>query len=126
MRNQRKFSLNERLKSFRPALKGLKWFLQNEHNVRIHLFLSLLSVIAGIFFQISRNEWIGIILCMGMVLSLEAANSAIEQLVDLVSPKKNQLAGLVKDLAAAAVLIASLIAILVAALVFLPKLSLLF
>lgn len=126
MRNQRKFSLNERLKSFRPALNGLKWFLQNEHNVRIHLFLSLLSVIAGIFFQISRNEWIGIILCMGMVLSLEAANSAIEQLVDLVSPKKNQLAGLVKDLAAAAVLIASLIAILVAALVFLPKLSLLF
>lgn len=126
MRNQRKFSLNERLKSFRPALNGLKWFLQNEQNVRIHLFLSLLSVIAGIFFQISRNEWIGIILCMGMVLSLEAANSAIEQLVDLVSPKKNQLAGLVKDLAAAAVLIASLIAILVAALVFLPKLSLLF
>jgi diacylglycerol kinase (ATP) len=61
-----------------------------------------------------------------MVLSLEAANSAIEKLVDLVSPEKNQLAGLVKDLAAAAVLIGSIIAIIVATLVFYPKICLLF
>jgi diacylglycerol kinase len=57
---------------------------------------------------------------------MEAANSAIEKLVDLVSPQKNQIAGLVKDIAAAAVLIASMMAILVAAMIFLPKIILLF
>jgi diacylglycerol kinase len=124
MKNEKSFSVNERVKSFKPALNGLKWFLQNEHNVRVHLFLSFLAIIAGIYFKISSYEWIAILICIGMVLSMEAANSAIEKLVDLVSPQKNQIAGLVKDLAAAAVLIASMMAIVVAGIVFFPKIRL--
>jgi diacylglycerol kinase len=126
MKNEKSFSVSERIKSFKPALKGLKWFLINEHNVRIHLILSIVSICTGIYFQISTNEWITILICIGLVLSMEAANSAIEKLVDLVSPQKNQIAGLVKDIAAAAVLIASMMAILVAAMIFLPKIILLF
>lgn len=124
--DQKPFSITERIKSFTPALNGLKWFLKNEHNVRVHLFLSIVSILGGIFFQISINEWIAIIICIGMVLALEAANSAIERLVDLVSPEKNQLAGLVKDLAAGAVLIASLISVIIAAVIFYPKINHLF
>ena len=101
--SQRPFSISERLKSFKPAINGLKWFFENEHNVRIHLFFSLISILAGFLLQISTSEWIAIVLCIGMVLALEAVNSAIERLVDLVSPEKNQLAGLVKDIAAGAV-----------------------
>jgi len=121
MKNEKSFSIYERVKSFKPALKGLKWLIQNEHNVRVHLFLSFISICAGLYFQISTNEWLAILICIGVVLSLEAINSAIEKLVDLVSPQKNQLAGLVKDLAAAAVLIASIIAIIIATIIFLPR-----
>ncbi len=126
MKNEKSFSVSERVKSFKPALNGLKWFLVNEHNVRVHLFLSMLSICAGIYFQISTNEWIAILICIGMVLSMEAANSAIEKLVDLVSPQKNHLAGWIKDIAAAAVLIASIMALLIAAVIFLPKIMILF
>ncbi len=126
MKNEKSFSVSERIKSFKPALNGLKWFLVNEHNVRVHLFLSVLSICAGFYFQISTNEWIAILICIGMVLSIEAANSSIEKLVDLVSPQKNQIAGLVKDIAAAAVLIASMSALLVAAMIFVPRITILF
>ena len=126
MKNKKPFSVSERIESFKPALAGLKWFLQNEHNLRVHLFLSMISIGAGFYLQIPINEWLAVLICIGMVLSLEAVNSAIEKLVDLASPKKNELAGLVKDLGAAAVLIASIISIAVAAMVFLPKISLLF
>ena len=90
MKNGKSFSIYERIKSFKPALKGLKWLIQNEHNVRVHLFLSIISICAGLYFQISTNEWLAILICIGVVLSLEAINSAIEKLVDLVSPQKNQ------------------------------------
>ena len=86
----------------------------------------MISIGAGFYLQIPINEWLAVLICIGMVLSLEAVNSAIEKLVDLASPKKNELAGLVKYLGAAAVLIASIISIAVAAMVFLPKISLLF
>ena len=86
----------------------------------------MVSICAGIYFQISTNEWITILICIGMVLSMEAANSAIEKLVDLVSPQKNHLAGWIKDIAAAAVLIASIMALLIAAMIFLPKIMILF
>lgn len=126
MKNEKSFSISERVRSFKPAINGLKWFLHNEHNVRVHIFLSVLSICAGIYFQITINEWMAIFICIGMVLSMEAANSAIEKLVDLVSPQKNQIAGMVKDLAAAAVLIASMIAIIIAIIIFLPRIWTLF
>jgi diacylglycerol kinase len=117
------FSISERLKSFKPALIGLRWFLKNEHNVRVHLFFSVVSILCGILFQISKFEWIAITLCIGMVISLETINSAIERLVDLVSPEKNDLAGLVKDIAAGAVLLASIVSIIVAAFIFFPRIK---
>lgn len=120
------FSISERLKSFKPAIDGLKWFLANEHNVRVHIFLSFCAVTSGLYLHISNNEWVAICICIGLVISLEAANSAIEKLVDLVSPEKNQLAGLVKDLAAAAVLVASITSLAVAIIIFFPKLFVLF
>ncbi len=81
-----KFSLNKRLKSFTYACKGIGCLIRNEHNAWIHGVAVVAVVTAGLLFGISRGEWIAVVLCYGMVLAAEAVNTAIEVLVDLVSP----------------------------------------
>ena len=76
---------------------------------------------AGWYFQITRQEWLALVLAMTLVLALEAVNTAIEYLTDLVSPEYHPLAGKAKDVAAAAVLIAAIGAVVVGAIVFLPR-----
>jgi undecaprenol kinase/diacylglycerol kinase (ATP) len=78
-------------------------------------------VVAGWHFSISVAEWLAIVLCVGAVLVTELINTAIETLVDMVSPEFNVKAGLVKDIAAAAVLIAAIMAVIVALIIFVPK-----
>ncbi|MCX6186095.1 MAG: diacylglycerol kinase family protein [Bacteroidetes bacterium] len=120
------FSINERIGSFKPAIAGLMWFFKKEHNVRIHIFVAILAILGGLYFHISNNEWLVIILCIGIVLTIEALNSAIEKLVDLFTIEKNSQAGLIKDLAAGAVLISSIMALIAAVIIFFPKIMVLF
>ena len=77
---------------------------------------------AGFYFGISRGEWIAVVLCFGMVLAAEGFNSAIERLVNLVSPGRNPLAGDIKDVAAGAVLVCAIAAAVVGLIIFLPYL----
>lgn len=67
----------------------------------------------GFCFGITRNEWIAIILCFGVVLAAEGFNTAIERLVNLVSPERNPIAGDVKDIAAGSVLICAIVAAII-------------
>jgi diacylglycerol kinase len=113
-------SLKKRIASFQFAFNGLKDLFKNQPNARIHLFVALFVVIAGIFFHISRMEWVVVVFCITLVLSLEAVNTAIEYLTDLVSPEFHPLAGKVKDVAAAAVLWAAIGSIVIGVLIFLP------
>lgn len=117
-----KFSINKRLKSFTYAWKGLRDLVCREHNVWIHLAVALLVILAGFVFEITRGEWIVLIGCIGMVIAAEAFNTAIERLVNLVSPQWHTLAGEVKDLAAGAVLICALTAAIIGLIVFVPYL----
>ena len=75
---------------------------------------------AGFCFGITRNEWIAIILCFGVVLAAEGFNTAIERLVNLVSPERNPIAGDVKDIAAGSVLICAIVAAIVGIIIFMP------
>lgn len=93
----------------------------SEANIQIHLFVSILVIICGIIFKISTSEWLICLLCMGLVFGLEMMNTAIEKLVDLVSPAKNALAGKVKDIAAGAVLIAVFFSVVIGLIIFIPK-----
>ncbi len=115
-----KFSLNKRLKSFTYACKGIGCLIRNEHNAWIHCVAVVAVVTTGLLFGISRGEWIAVVLCCGMVLAAEAMNTAIEVLVDLVSPQPHPLAGKAKDIAAGAVLITAVTAAIVGCIVFLP------
>ena len=117
---QKPFSIKARIKSFRFAIDGLKHIILNEHNFRIHLFAALVVIALGFYLEVTITDWLWLIAAIGFVLVTEIINSAIENLVDLVSPEKQKTAGLIKDMAAAAVLIASITAAIIGVLTFYP------
>lgn len=114
-------SLTKRLQSFGFAIKGLKTLFQTQANARIHALAIVVVTAFGFYFKIETWEWCSVVIAFAMVLSTEAMNTAIEFVVDLVSPQYHPLAGKAKDVAAAAVLIAAMGAVMIGAIIFLPK-----
>jgi len=113
--------MNKRIKSFGYALKGIKCVVASEVNMQIHCVISAFVIAFGFIFSISAIEWIVCLLCMAVVLGLEMMNTALETVVDFVSPEMHPLAGRIKDIAAGAVLIAAICSAIVGLIVFLPK-----
>ncbi|QZT37446.1 diacylglycerol kinase family protein [Halosquirtibacter xylanolyticus] len=118
---QQNFSLSKRLESFKYAFNGLRVLIKEEHNARIHLFATILVVAAGFYYHISIGEWIAILLCIGLVISLEIINSAIENIADYVSPNKHEMIKKIKDLSAASVLVTAFISLIIGILIFIDK-----
>ena len=118
--------IKERLASFRWAIKGLGDLYRNHPNAKVHLLATLLVVPLSFYLQIALVEWCLVVLCIGLVMAMEAMNSALEYLADKVSTEQDELIGKAKDMAAAAVLLASIGAAIVGGIIFLPKLYLLF
>ena len=94
--------------------------LLSQPNARIHIAVAILVVFWGWKFSISRLEWLSVVLAIALVITAEALNTAIELVVNLLSPQWQPLARDIKDVAAAAVLISSLGAAVVGWLVFAP------
>ena len=115
------FSFSKRLHSFKYAFRGIGLAFRSQHNLRIHLCATVLVVVLACWFDISITKWIAILLSIGFVLVAELFNTAIEELVNLVSPGHDKKAGLVKDLAAGAVLLSAITAAAVGLIVFLPE-----
>lgn len=108
------------LHSFRFALQGII-LLMRENNAKFHFLVSIIVLLSGFYLKISIIEWTIILTQIGVVFAMEAFNTAIEKLCDFVSPEYHALIGKVKDLAAAAVLVVSIIAAIVGIIIFLPK-----
>ncbi|MCL6523582.1 MAG: diacylglycerol kinase family protein [Thermoflavifilum sp.] len=117
-----RFSWKARLQSFRYAFAGIYRLMIKEHNARIHLVATILAIVAGIWLHIGLSGWLAVVIAIGMVWAAEALNSAIEALTDMVSPEYNIQAKYVKDFAAATVLITAITAVVIACLVFIPRL----
>lgn len=113
--------MKKRIKSFGYAGRGIRVVFRSEPNMRIHIVVGLLVLICGFIFKISIIEWILCLLCFGLVLGAEMINTAIENVVDLVSPNHHILAGKAKDIAAGAVLICAIISVIIGLLIFVPK-----
>jgi diacylglycerol kinase len=96
---------NKFIKSVPHAFRGILTLIKSENNFRIHLLAVVVVVIVGLKMDLSEGEWLAVILTMGGVLALEALNTAIEAVVDLVSPEFHPLAKKAKDVAAGAVLL---------------------
>lgn len=115
-------SLRRVLKSFGFASAGLVHLVRTQPNFALHLSAALAALGLGLLLAIPPAEVAVVLLTIGLVLVAEALNTAVEAVVDLVSPDYRALARIAKDVAAGGVLIAALFAIAVAALVFLPRL----
>lgn len=114
-----------RCASFRHAGRGFRFAFFSEPHLRIHLAATLAVISAGLYFDLSSTEWSSVLLAIGLVLASELLNTAVEQLVNMVRPEYDVAAGQVKDIASAAVLVASLLAATIGGLVFGPRLLLL-
>lgn len=110
-------------KSFGYAFDGLLVALKKGRNFKIQIFLGFLSALAGFFFRITNFEWLILSIIISLVLILELVNTSIESIVDLVSPEIRDKAKVAKDVSAAAVLIASISSIVIAGIIFLPKIA---
>jgi diacylglycerol kinase (ATP) len=122
--NNGKFSIIDRIKSFKYAFNGLKLFFIHDHNGRVHLIAAIVAIGMSFYLKISGLEWMAILSVISAVFVAEILNSAIEKLADVVSPDFNPKIKVVKDLAAAAVLVAAFLAVAVGLIIFIPKLFL--
>lgn len=119
----RPFRLSDRVRSFGPALQGLAALLRSEHNARIHAAATVVVAVAGLVLDIGRSEWLAIVLVVALVWVAEALNSALEAVADAVTLERDPRIGRAKDIAAGAVLLAAIAALVVAAIVFGPRIA---
>lgn len=114
--------LRKRLLSFVYAFRGIA-FAAKGSNFRIQLLTAAAVTFAGFFFCISANEWIAVVICIFSVLAAETANTALEETVNFISPDLHPQAGRIKDLAAGVVLLLSLGSVVVALVIFIPRIA---
>lgn len=110
-----------RFKSIGFAVKGAFKLITTEHSVMVQSSLAVIMIIAGFYFEISREEWMMQILAFGLVLSVEALNTAVEKIADFIHPEFHHKIGFIKDIAAGAVMFAAMAAIAVGLLIYVPK-----
>ncbi|MBI4035272.1 MAG: diacylglycerol kinase family protein [Candidatus Chisholmbacteria bacterium] len=111
------------LASFNYAGAGIRTALRQEPNLKIHLVMAGMVILLALIFRLTRLEWMVLILTIFWVITVELVNTALESVVDLVSPEVKPRAKIAKDVSAAAVLMAAVVAVIVGALIFGPRLT---
>lgn len=114
-----RFSLTQ---AFRCAWDGIRYAFVSQRNLKIHCAFAVAAVILGVALRISEAGWLAVVCCIMVVMALEVVNTAIESVVDLVSPEWHELAKRAKDCAAGAVYLAAIGSLVVAAIVYVPRL----
>ena len=113
--------LINRIKSIGIAFKGALLLLKTEASVKIQFVLLIIFTLVGFYFNLSSTEWIMQTFAIGLVMSIEAVNTAIEKLSDFIHPNHNPKIGFIKDIAAGAVFIAAICAFIVVLIIYIPK-----
>ena len=107
-----------RIKNFKHAYEGLKYAIINEHNMKIHLIVAAIVMVLALISDLSKVEFLLLLLAVSLVFIAEIVNTALEKLVDFVSPDYHEMAKVVKDTAAGAVLLAAGFSLVTGALIF--------
>ncbi len=112
--------MKEHTVSFKNAVAGLVWVTKTQKNFKIHLFLSLVSIIGGFYFKITYGEFlvIGVLITVGLVI--EILNTAIEEAIDAIHKDWQEAIKIAKDVSAAAMLVFSIGAFVIACVIFAP------
>ena len=109
------------INSFKYAFTGMWSAYKSERNMKIHIAVAILVILFGVFLQISTYEWLACIVCFAMVMGAEMFNTAIETVVDIAMPKKDERAKKAKDVAAGAVLVFAIGSAIIGSIIFIPK-----
>ena len=110
-----------RLKGMKYSFKGGIELIRSEASIQVQFGVAIIMTIAGFYFEISRMEWIAQFLCIGMVMTAEGLNTAIEAIADFMHPEYHKKIGHIKDIAAGAVGIAALISVVVGGFIYFPR-----
>ena len=109
------------INSFKYAISGIITSFKTERNMKIHILVMILVIIAGIVFKLSLLDWIILVIMFGLVISAELFNTAIETTIDMITKEKNEKAKIAKDVAAGAVLVLAVASVIVGLIIFIPK-----
>jgi diacylglycerol kinase (ATP) len=114
--------ISGRLKSFIFAYKGALKLITTEHSIMTQFFIAIMITIAGFYFNITTTEWLFQVFAIGLVISIEGLNTAVEKVADFIHPEYHSRIGFIKDIAAGAVFFAALTSITIGLIIYLPKL----
>lgn len=117
---------HKRILSFQYAFSGIIAALKKEPHLKFHFFAGLMVILAGLFFHLTKTEWFVVVLTIGLVISLELTNTAIEEVVDAFTQEHHPGAKFAKDVSSGAVLVAAITATVIAFMIYLPHLWKLF
>lgn len=109
------------INSFKYAIEGFISSFKTERNMKIHILAMILVIALGAYLKLTPTEWCIIAFAIALVIGAELFNTAIETIVDMISPQKNPKAKLIKDISAAAVLALAIGAAIVGLIIFIPK-----
>lgn len=105
-------------RAFGCAMRGIATAIKTERNMKIHIAAALIVFIAAAMLQLDRVRWLFLVVAVGMVFVAELMNTAVEAVVDLISPEEHVLARVAKDTAAGAALVAAVFAVVIGIIVF--------
>lgn len=123
MKNPNDGFIKGRLRSVKFALKGVWLLLTTEDSIKVQFWAMILVIMFGIICKISAIEWAIQFLAIGLVLVAEALNTAVEKIADFIHPEYHKKIGFIKDIAAGAPAIAALISLIIASIIYIPKIT---
>ncbi|MDE0536790.1 diacylglycerol kinase family protein [Tenacibaculum sp. L6] len=121
MKNPNDGFLKGRLRSIKFAVKGMWLLITTEDSIKTQLIFAVIATILGFYFHISATEWMIQCLVIGLVLVAEALNTAIEEVADFIHPDYHEKIGFIKDIAAGAPTFAAITSLIIAGIIYLPK-----
>lgn len=103
------------------AFKGALILLKTEASIQVQFLLGFIMTVAGFYYEISKAEWMFQIVAIGLIISIEALNTAVEEIADFIHPEFHNKIGLIKDIAAGSVFIAAIMATIIGGLIYFPR-----
>lgn len=110
-----------RLKSVNYAFNGAIKLITTEHSIMVQFAIALLMTVAGFYMNITATEWLFQTMAIGLVVSVEGLNTAVEKMADFIHPNYHESIGFIKDISAGAVFFAAITAIVIGLIIYVPK-----
>jgi diacylglycerol kinase (ATP) len=118
------FSIRARARSFQFAFEGVINLFRRDHNILIHVVATIAVIMLSIFSKVNKTEALALVFAIGLVWVTELFNTAIEKIMDLISTQRHPQIKFIKDVSAAAVLMAAITAAITGCVIFIPKIML--